>query len=335
MRLHALQYLRAVAAMAVVYSHAVIQVDAYQPYLTEWGSFGVDIFFIISGFIMVFISKPTDTPKAFFINRIKRVVPLYWFFTLVMAAILLIAPSLFKTSVFNWQAFFTSLFFIPDYSIANPTVIWPIVAPGWSLNYEMYFYLLFAISLSMLQAYRIAFITAAILFVFALSHLIDSPSAIGEFYKDTIVFEFILGMLLAHMWKKGQTIPQWAAVLCIVGGFVVIFMQLDLPRFFEFGVPAFFVVTGCVYLKTGANRFFLMLGDSSYALYLSHIFSFGVMRKVLPPMLEGNDNAPMLFVLISIVFCVVVSIVVHFVIDNWLLRKERLSMFGFAKPKEV
>jgi len=252
-----------------------------------------------------------------------------------MAAILIIAPSLFKTSVFNWQAFFTSLFFIPDYSIANPAVIWPIVAPGWSLNYEMYFYLLFAISLSMLQAYRVLFIAAAITFVFALSHLIDSSSAIGEFYKNGIVFEFILGMLLAQMWKKGHTLPQWGAALCIIGGFVVIFMQLDLPRFFEFGVPAFFVVTGCVYLKTGANRFFLMLGDSSYALYLSHIFSFGVMRKLLPPMLEGNPNAPMLFVLISIVFCVVVSIVVHYAVDNWLLRKERLNMFRSHKQTEA
>ncbi len=335
MRLHALQYLRAVAALAVVYSHAVIQVDAYRPHLPEWGSFGVDIFFIISGFIMVYISKPTDTPKDFFINRVKRVVPLYWFFTLVMAAILVVAPSLFKTSVFNWQAFITSLFFIPDYSIANSAVIWPIVAPGWSLNYEMYFYALFAISLLMLPAYRILFIGAAITFVFALSHLIDSSSAIGVFYRDGIVFEFILGMLLAQMWKEGQTMPQWAALLCIVGGFIVIFMQLNLPRFFEFGVPAFFVVTGCVYLKTGANRFLLMLGDSSYALYLSHIFSFGVMRKVLPPMLEGNSHAPLLFVIISIVFCVVVSIIVHYAVDNWLLRKERLNIFRVAKPREI
>ncbi|MEE9335822.1 MAG: acyltransferase [Granulosicoccaceae bacterium] len=335
MRLHALQYLRAVAALAVVYSHSVIQVDAYRPHLAEWGSFGVDIFFIISGFIMVYISKPSDTPKDFFNNRIKRVVPLYWFFTLLMAAILLAAPSVFKTSVFNWQAFATSLFFIPGYSIANSAVIWPIVAPGWSLNYEMYFYLLFAISLSISQAYRILFIATAITVVFTLSHLIDSSSAIGEFYKNGIVFEFVLGMLLAQMWKNGYSIPQWAAALCIVGGFVVIFMQLNLPRFFEFGVPAFFVVTGCTYLKTGANRFFLMLGDSSYALYLSHIFSFGVMRKTLPPMLEDNSHASLLFVLISIVFCVAVSIVVHYAVDNWLLRKERLSMFGFAKPKEI
>ena len=335
MRLHALQYLRAVAALAVVYSHAVIQVDAYRPHLAEWGGFGVDIFFVISGFIMIYISKPTDTPVAFFINRVKRVVPLYWFFTVIMAIILLVAPSLFKTSVFSWQAFVTSLFFIPDYSIANPAVIWPIVAPGWSLNYEMYFYLVFAISLTMLKAYRVMFIAAVITLVFVLANLLDSHSAIGTFYKDGIVFEFIMGMLLAQMWKKDQTLPQWAAALCIIGGFVMMFLQLPLPRIFEFGVPAFFIVTGCVYLKTGANRFFLLLGDSSYALYLSHIFSLGVMRKVLPPMLGDSSHAPLLFVLISIVFCIVVSIVVHYAVDNWLLRKERFDVFRQAKRKEA
>ena len=113
------------------------------------------------------------------------------------------------------------------------------------------------------------------------------------------------------------------------------FLQLPLPRIFEFGVPAFFIVTGCVYLKTGANRFFLLLGDSSYALYLSHIFSFGVMRKVLPPILGDSSQAPLLFVLISIVFCVVVSIVVHYAVDNWLLRKERFDVFRRAKRNEA
>jgi len=335
MRLHALQYLRAVAALAVVYSHAVIQVDAYESQLTEWGSFGVDIFFVISGFIMVYIAKPTDTPKAFFINRVRRVVPLYWFFTFIMAAILILAPSLFKTSIFSWKALATSLFFIPDYSIANPAVVWPIVAPGWSLNYEMYFYLLFAISLMLVQRYRILFISIAISTIFLLAHLLDNQSAITTFYKDGIVFEFVFGMLLAQMWKKGQSLPQWAAIACIIGGFTVMFMQLPLPRLFEFGVPAFFIVTGCVYLKVGANRFFLLLGDSSYALYISHIFSFGVMRKVLPPILGDNPNAPMLFVLISVVFCVVVGIVVHYVVDNWLLRKERLDMFRSRKQTEA
>ncbi len=333
MRLHALQYLRAVAALAVVYSHAVIQVDAYQPHLPEWGAFGVDIFFVISGFIMVFISKPTDTPSGFMINRIRRVVPLYWFFTLIMAFILLAAPALFKTSVFNWQALFTSLFFIPDFSIANSQVIWPILAPGWSLNYEMYFYLLFALSLTLVQSVRVLFISLAITSVFIAAHLSNSSSAIVEFYRNDIVFEFILGMLLAVMWKRGQTIPQWLAVVCIIGGFVVMFMQLPLPRVFEFGVPAFFIVTGCVYIKVGANRIGLILGDASYALYLTHIFTFGLMRKLLPPILGDAEYAPIAFAIISTIICVIVSIVVHYAIDNWLLRQERLDMFRRTKQK--
>jgi len=119
MRLHALQYLRAVAALAVVYSHAAFQVDSYEKLLLEAGSFGVDIFFVISGFIMIYIAKPENTFGQFMINRIRRVVPLYWFFTLLMGVILLVLPDVFKATSFSIKSLIYSLGFVSTVQIPN------------------------------------------------------------------------------------------------------------------------------------------------------------------------------------------------------------------------
>ena len=325
MRLYALQYLRAVAALAVVYSHSVIQVADYQQYLTDAGSFGVDIFFVISGFIMIYIAKPDDTPTAFFLNRMRRVIPMYWFFTFLMAAILLIMPGVFKTTVFDMDALLMSLAFIPHWSVAYPTEAWPIVAPGWSLNFEMYFYLVFAVSLLFAQRFRIAFISFVITTVFVIaSSLNDGQSAIASFFSLSLVFEFILGMLLAVAWKRGFRLPPSTAAWLLLSASCVLLIKLPLPRIFEYGVPAFLIVMSCLYIRIGKYRWAVLLGDASYALYLSHIFTLGILRKFVAPFLGEGETAAYLFVIISLVVCTLVSVVIHKYIDNWLLRHERL-----------
>ncbi len=325
MKLHALQYLRAVAAIAVVYSHAAIQVDSYKHYLSELGAFGVDIFFVLSGFIMVYISKPTDTPLAFFKNRFRRVVPLYWFFTLLMASILLFMPSIFKNSTFDLTASLQSLLFIPHFSIAQKEMVWPILAPGWSLNYEMYFYALFALSLLLARQYRVWFVGACIFAVFALANLSGSKSAISLFYSDAIVFEFLFGMVLAIVFLKGMKVSNKAAWLMIVFGFALLIASFPIPRIIGYGIPALMIVAGTLYCRIPNVPFLVMLGDSSYALYLCHIFTLGVCRKVIPPFLGDSFASALIFAILATLICIVSGIVVHFAIDNWLLREERVT----------
>ena len=326
MRLHALQYLRAAAALAVVYSHAVIQVDAYEHFLPYAGGFGVDVFFVISGFIMVWIAKPEDTPWRFIVNRVRRVVPLYWFFTLLMALILVALPTVFKRSAFEWDTLLMSLAFVPHESVAHPGWLWPILAPGWSLNYEMYFYLLFALSLLLPPARRVAGTIVALgavaLFVELLGrHWWDA----ARFYSADMVFEFALGMLLAVAWKRGLRVPPRVALLLIALGTALLLAHLPLPRLLAFGVPSLLVVAGCLWVRAPERRWGVLLGDASYALYLSHLFTLGVLRVVLPPLLGDGALAAWSFVAISIVVCTLGSVVVHLVIDNWLLRRERLE----------
>ena len=334
MRLHALQYLRAVAALAVVYSHSIIQVENYEQYLMHAGSFGVDIFFVISGFIMIYIAKPDDTPTAFFANRIRRVVPLYWFFTFLMAAILLAMPSVFKATVFQWDSFLFSLGFIPHWSVAYPGFVWPIVAPGWSLIFEMYFYLVFAVSLLLAVRYRVLFISLFITAVFTIgTQFNDGQSAAAQFFAQSMVFEFLLGMFLAVAWKRGFRLPSSTAWFLLVFATCLLFLDLPVPRIIEFGVPSLLIVMACLFVHIKQYDWAVLLGDASYALYLSHIFTLGIMRKVLAPLLGEGPMAAYLFVVISLVVCIFVSIYIHKYIDNWLLRSERFRFIGNRAPQ--
>lgn len=343
MKLHALQYLRALAALVVVYSHACIQVPEYNTHLMEFGSFGVDIFFVISGFIMLYISKPNHTPKAFIVNRIRRVAPLYWFFTLLMAVIFLIVPSVFANTELRVQALIQSLLFIPHFSAAHPGEVWPIVAPGWSLNYEMYFYALFALSLFMAQKLRLWFISAAILLVFVAAITINSDGPFNKFFSDDVVFEFIFGMLLAKAWLSGVRLPSSAgAALFVIGFFLLILHSqglglaaMNMPGMILHGLPSTMVVAGTLFIKLPANKLGLLLGDASYALYLSHIFVLGALRVVLPNMLGDGPIAAMLFVATSVIVCLIASVPVHLLVDNWLLKEERLAPKGAPKQREA
>lgn len=278
---------------------------------------------------MIYITKPGNTFGKFLENRARRVIPLYWFFTLLMAAILLLMPNVFKATQYDTTAMLLSLAFIPHWSSVTPTEAWPIVAPGWSLNFEMYFYFIFALSLFLAEKFRIAFISLFICAVVILAQFFDSGhSAIAYFFAKPIVFEFILGMLLAAAWKRGFRLPpsiSWALLILATGA---LFLNLPIPRIFLYGVPALLVVTACLFIKVKEWRFGILLGDASYALYLSHIFTLGVLRKVLPPLLGEGQIAAWLFAIISLIVCTVVSLFIHKYIDNWLLVEQRLPKFG-------
>ena len=109
---------------------------------------------------------------------------------------------------------------------------------------------------------------------------------------------------------------------------MLLLAKLPLPHLLMFGVPSLMVVAGAVWLRLPESRLGVLLGDASYALYLSHLFALGVLRKVLPPLLGDDALAAWSFVAISLVACTLVGVAVHLLVDNWLLRHERLGRFG-------
>jgi len=282
---------------------------------------------------MIYIAKPENTFGQFMINRIRRVVPLYWFFTLLMGVILLVLPDVFKATYFDIKSLLLSLGFIPHWSIVTPTEAWPIVAPGWSLNYEMYFYFVFALSLFFPFNYRIAFISVSITAVFIAAQIISAGnSALIHFFSSSIVFEFIFGMLLAYAWQRGLRLSSKIAWILLIVASAALFLPLPGPRIIAYGIPSLLIVAACLYIRIGESKIGVLLGDASYALYLSHIFVLGVLRKLLPPYLGDGQMAAILFVFISTIVCTIASLFIHRYIDNWLLRRERLERFEKQSP---
>lgn len=143
-----IQVLRGFAAIAVVTFHTVLTASKYQfppdllSVLSEWGKNGVDVFFVISGFIMVYIQTvKRDTPLKFLTHRIVRIVPLYWTLTLGLVFLYLLIPGVFNEMKMTSSWALSSFFFIsgPFYNT------YPVLYLGWTLEYEMLFYVVFAV----------------------------------------------------------------------------------------------------------------------------------------------------------------------------------------------
>src|SRR6185295_16016614 len=131
----AVQYLRGIAAAIVVLHHLFSTKGLEYLFLPSLGGFGVDIFFIISGFIMWHTTAESDiSALEFWRRRIVRVVPLYWFFLSVMVIAALLAPRVFNSTVITPENVVKSYLFIPHYHVVQNNLIAPILIPGWSLN---------------------------------------------------------------------------------------------------------------------------------------------------------------------------------------------------------
>lgn len=173
------QYLRAIAAVIVVAAHAFAHPLAAPP-LWTWiaGRIGVTLFFVISGFIMTLITPAGRfDPKDFLLRRLLRICPLYWSITLLTALIAATSLPVFRHTQLDFAHLFGSILFIPMYRPGNPGAIEPFVKLGWTLNYEIFFYLIFS-SLFFLQSRRRTFmicITIIILSTVGRLHDFDNP----------------------------------------------------------------------------------------------------------------------------------------------------------------
>ncbi len=285
-----LQYLRGLAAMMVVYCHGFDQLPWLKALAPNFGLSGVDLFFVISGFIMVFVTAGSETSAVEFIRmRIVRIVPLYWLFNVANAALLIAFPQLFQTAVLTLKHFLLSLLFIPHLSPAVPPSISPFILLGWTLNYEMFFYAVFALAMAVSLSRRVPLTVGVLVSLVALGALsVFDASPAFTFYSNDIVLEFVFGMALAHLFLNGTlgrlgAGPGW--MLIGLGGLGLAagaYGIAELPRALAFGVPAALMVAGALAIEAARKvrrvQPFLLLGDASYSIYLAHLFPIAMER---------------------------------------------------------
>lgn len=325
-----IQYLRGVAALMVVWHHALGQLAHYAPQLPQsnFGVSGVDLFFVISGFIMVLTTHEKQvTPWQFMHRRVIRVVPLYWLLTLAVVALVQVAPALFKTTQTPVYHIVKSLLFIPHFSPAHPGVAWPLIVPGWTLNYEMFFYLVFAASLWLPSRWRLTAVSALMLGLVAWGWL-SGPfeSAAAQVYTRYLMVEFAIGMWIARWWLgRTQALSlAWSVPLLLVGA-VLLFLR-DLAPLGEYNqvLGATLVVVGALSPRLLAlkSRFWHGLGDASYSTYLTHLFTLGALRVVWAKALPHADGPTWAwaFMALSLVTCAMAGWLSLHLLERPLLR---------------
>ncbi|WP_117192103.1 acyltransferase family protein [Rhizobium terrae] len=275
--LYSIQYLRAFAAIAVVIFHAGER--AGMPFTI--GAAGVDIFFVVSGFIMMAISDDRPvSPARFFRNRLLRIAPSYWAATTLM--IVGATIGLFPNLKLAFAHTLGSYLFIPVTSPSNGN-LWPLLVQGWTLNYEIFFYAVFALILFLKRGWRLA----ALAFVFGslvLTGLLLEPAApLLAFYTAPVIVEFVLGAALAKLWRRGGLPSAWIGLLLVslsIAGFAAIhLLKLEFDAW-TCGPLAVTLVLGALSVEAG-NRLprlhtLTYLGDSSYSIYLWHTFAISI-----------------------------------------------------------
>jgi exopolysaccharide production protein ExoZ len=287
-----IQLLRALAATAVVATH--VQYDFVHHLrlpaaLPAWFGFlgaGVHLFFVISGFIMVYSSTrlfgQATGPSEFLRRRIARIVPLYWAVTTVMLAYDLARG--FAAADASGRLVLSSYFFVPYLRPSGE--MGPLYGVGWTLDYEMFFYVVFAIALVGRRAVAVCSIIG--LFAgFALIHGLSRslPLPFG-FWFNPIILEFSLGMLLGWAYHANFRLPAWMRPI-LFGAAAAGFAwsaspwHLPLPDWIGLGLPSMLAVAA-VTLPQGALAFAAIdrLGDASYAIYLVHPMVIAVARML-------------------------------------------------------
>ncbi len=319
-----IQYLRGIAALAVVLYHAEGPLRR-MGYVDWWppGTFtgaGVDLFFVISGFIMwVTTAGASVTPLEFARRRVARIVPLYWLFTTILVLISLVLPQVLQTVRFDAILAFKSYFFIP--ALDQSGQLFPILIPGWTLNYEMEFYVLFAACLFIKPPMlRLLAISAALIAISAVGFAFrfDSPALL--FWSNSIIIEFLLGILVGWGWTRVPVQP--AAWPVLVGVAAVAMLIPDAPRFITVGVPAAMIALAGLLIERSGRLPHLAIakriGDASYSLYLSHVMVLSALgqgwRRV--PVVSTTLPGHLLFMMVAVVASVTVGLLVYVYVER-------------------
>jgi exopolysaccharide production protein ExoZ len=325
------QALRFLAAILVVMVHATLYTtERLDPTFGIWspGAAGVDIFFVISGFVMVVSSRKLMTQTGgglvFAKRRLIRIVPLYWLVTTLKIAALLAIPAAVLHAKLSFYQVVTSYLFFPARNAEG--ALEPLVGVGWTLNYEMFFYLVF--TLALLLRRDIYWFIGAVLGLCALGSLVPNiESDALAFYCNSIVLEFFGGMLLARVAATWR-FPWWACLAAFAVGLALLLAQSGgpshyglVPRFIGSGLPALLVVSGVVFgerwLSGRIPSFLLGLGAASYALYLFHPLIAPLAPTVL---MRVGLHEGWISIVASIMIAIIVSVSAFVVVERRMTR---------------
>jgi exopolysaccharide production protein ExoZ len=338
------QVLRFAAAFLVLLGHAEYEMISRQSGIApsgplgviDWG-LGVDVFFVISGYIMYYIMRDSfgkaGVALEFLRRRLIRVVPLYWVFTTLMLLAITFAGDRINNNGIQIAHVIASYVFVP-FPRADGQ-IFPILSVGWTLNYEMLFYMAFSVTL--LFSRRIALLSLVGFFCLLMIAAAAAPEGwwLVKFWGNAIIGEFLLGIALAAIFVSGFRIGMVTSYGLILLGLVLalIFFQTGsfdiVTRLITGGIPAVLIASGFILRRSDIApkawmRPLTVGGDASYALYLSHPFSINMTAMVWGRVFGGISWG---FFCAAVIVSIIFSVAVHQFVEKPVLR--------FLRSREV
>nr|WP_315233241.1 acyltransferase [uncultured Albidiferax sp.] len=344
-RLEALQVLRAIAAGMVVYVHALAtyktKVDVFDAVLVNYGfgELGVKLFFCISGFI-IFLSSQSliqgPTSVWYFLRRrLIRIAPMYWCATLVYAVKLAVqgaAPGV--------DAMLYSVLFIPF--VDSEGLMRPVLGAGWTLNYEMFFYIILGAALFLSNFWRLIFVSLVMLVLTGARHagVISESSDLVKnalfLMSDTYLLFFVIGAWVGPLSRQNwvATFPRYSwqktcfVVIFILALLVFVSLRYSMPvgvllalELFICGFCVFLCVTALDVENADAAQWLekklVWAGDGSFSTYLTHGFVMGPAARILS--LLSVHVSPVIFALTMVLVCSAVGMFLFRYFENPLL----------------
>lgn len=357
-RLESVQILRGIAAMLVVYHHAGFLLVTTptspagesllipSPYLAQLGATGVDLFFVVSGFVMALSASRFMGPAGagvFLTQRFIRIAPLFYLASLVMLANMLRAHlPIDPVSVLN------SITFIPVFD--DETYSWPLHYLGWTLAFEFIFYLFVAALIASGLGGRHGVLLAVVTALPLIGMMVQPQLILWKAMTNGLMWEFALGVLACILWEKRLlerlrlTFAAGFVLSLIAAGFALRLApeyQIALgaepvegattaARSFYWGVPAFLffcMVVGSPAPAEGRfGRLLRLLGDASYSIYLSHLFVVMAIKAVYDRVSLPAD----LVVVATLVLSAVVGVAVYRLAEKPMLTVGQRGIRGWS-----
>lgn len=342
-KLQNLQMMRAIAAILVVWAHAIDliakrQIDAFQVSwgaLENFGAVGVDVFFVISGFIVSLTAERSRYVTQFLVARLVRIWPLYLIATVVVFAV---DPAARSVATLAWSVVFLQ---VPGLPAGMPTH--PL---GWSLMFEAVFYLMLAGAMCWRtqrpMPERVLIIGAVAILVAGVSGFHQPMNIIG----NPIIIEFLVGVVIGWAYRRWPVLPVWATSGLFVAGAVLLLstamygfgsiseatQTLDASRSWDrvrmWGIPSALLIASAVFRKnsaTAAARPLVFLGDSSYSIYL---FSFVALLLLDQGWDAWAPASPDVAILLATSVAVVFGVICYVVLERPLTSalRARITM---------
>jgi peptidoglycan/LPS O-acetylase OafA/YrhL len=308
-KLHNIQALRAFAVLLVVGLHLLAvevkysQFDVLLPTFLRIGISGVDLFFVISGFIMVTVTashravsvlERRQNSQRFFLLRLTRIYPLYWLVSGIVLSIFLIHPTFLNLPNFTWRYAINSFLLLPQQGL-------PLVMVGWSLIHEIYFYIVFAVFLLLPRQYLpyalLLWLGVVVEGFRHVDYYNPEQNPFARLAFSPITVEFIAGCYLALLFERCHSARYLFARTALYGGFISLlvlwhFFSFDAQtidvvgwtRVYLFTLPYVLMMYGAVALEKNnawlAPWWAIRIGDHSYSIYLTHVLVLSVCGRV-------------------------------------------------------